>query len=313
MDNKRLAHEWAAQKEPSGRGSNMYFEGPTIYSYGKHFPIATIDGHTVFFTTRRYSISTAAHISYALSAVSHKHIIYVDRVPVKNYSDKSLAKQPDIIEVHDANFVNWESVLGGMFSDLGKPRIRNIDSRIKSITDTASQIKEYCVYFNIKPKGELKRLLKEATSDSMVSNTQAAVKRLKDGRDRKIAAANKLYKKYVDAWRDFKEYGVGQKVESTFVEISFLMGTTRLRYNNQQKYVETSKGINIPVPIAKRAYNQLERYMGEVHAIHIPVLNWTITNSGKEYINAGCHTIPNEDIYYIADLLGWRKKERSAA
>jgi len=39
--------------------------------------------------------------------------------------------------------------------------------------------------------------------------------------------------------------------------------------------------------------------------ISIPVLHYTITETGKEYIKAGCHTIPKSDVFYIANLLKW--------
>ncbi len=36
-----VIHVWANQSLPRMRYRNCYFEGPTVYSYGAHFPMAT--------------------------------------------------------------------------------------------------------------------------------------------------------------------------------------------------------------------------------------------------------------------------------
>lgn len=82
MNNKELAHSWAHQTQRRGTGSSFFYEGPTIYSYGHHFPIARIitrktAGPVVLFTTHGYSVTTTRHKSLALSAVSHLPVYYV--------------------------------------------------------------------------------------------------------------------------------------------------------------------------------------------------------------------------------------------
>jgi len=81
---------------------------------------------------------------------------------------------------------------------------------------------------------------------------------------------------------------------------------TRLRYNTAENRLETSKGVQIPAEIAKRAFIQLNGCMeGTCDKIAVPVLHYTITKTTKESIVAGCHTIPKSDVQYIANLLGW--------
>lgn len=38
-----VCHYWANQIQPEGRAGNVYFDGPRIYSYGRHFCMARID------------------------------------------------------------------------------------------------------------------------------------------------------------------------------------------------------------------------------------------------------------------------------
>ncbi len=42
-------------------GNNMFCEGNTIYSYGRHFPIAKLMGSVVLFNPEKYSVSTQKH------------------------------------------------------------------------------------------------------------------------------------------------------------------------------------------------------------------------------------------------------------
>ena len=58
MTNQQLPHVWYYQEKESGKGSHMFFEGKTIYSYGRHFPIACLHNDVVLFTTDTYSMTT---------------------------------------------------------------------------------------------------------------------------------------------------------------------------------------------------------------------------------------------------------------
>lgn len=42
MNNYMVAHLWANEKKESARGSNFFFEGESIYSYGYHFEVGRI-------------------------------------------------------------------------------------------------------------------------------------------------------------------------------------------------------------------------------------------------------------------------------
>lgn len=72
-----VAHEWAHQaaRGNAARGHHMFYDGETIYSYGAHFAIARLvtrgASTCVLFTTRRYSVSTAKHITITRRACSH--------------------------------------------------------------------------------------------------------------------------------------------------------------------------------------------------------------------------------------------------
>ena len=71
-----IPHLWFHQSQGNARNGqgNLYFEGDTIYSYGKHFPIArhvlTRNGmRAVLFTTETYSVTTSRHKSDVRQAI----------------------------------------------------------------------------------------------------------------------------------------------------------------------------------------------------------------------------------------------------
>lgn len=81
FSNDMVAHVWAQQRQYSGRSNNgnFYFEGPTIYSYGGHFPAGVFakDG-TVFVTTDGYSVTTnGKHMPAVRAAVRHRDPVYL--------------------------------------------------------------------------------------------------------------------------------------------------------------------------------------------------------------------------------------------
>ena len=71
-----VAHNWANQTNSHGKGSNFFYEGIHLYSYGHHFEagriVQTEKGNTiVLINGENYSNSTARHLSYARQATNH--------------------------------------------------------------------------------------------------------------------------------------------------------------------------------------------------------------------------------------------------
>ena len=74
--NHEIPHLWAHQSQDEARNStgSLYFEGPTIFSYGSHFPIARHVTNArgegaVLFTTAHHSVTTSGHCSAVAHAI----------------------------------------------------------------------------------------------------------------------------------------------------------------------------------------------------------------------------------------------------
>lgn len=80
--NAELIHKYFQFDQSHGRAGNVFFDGPSLYSYGRHFELARkLSDGTLLINTRTYSVSTSKHQSITFSAVNRskiERVIYLD-------------------------------------------------------------------------------------------------------------------------------------------------------------------------------------------------------------------------------------------
>lgn len=74
LTHEEIVHRW--KRGERGQGFSMFTDGTTIFSWGKHFPIATKVKGLIFFNTDDYSASTRKHKCYTRRA--YDNVIEVD-------------------------------------------------------------------------------------------------------------------------------------------------------------------------------------------------------------------------------------------
>ena len=87
-------HIWAQQKQSYGRNAkaSVYFDGPTLYSYGDHFVMARFARPgVVLFNAEKNSVTTSAHQHKAHAAVKDKTTFFVENPTA------------DCADAHDSN------------------------------------------------------------------------------------------------------------------------------------------------------------------------------------------------------------------
>ena len=78
MNNSQICEKFA-HGHTDGKGSNIFIEGDTIYSYGYHFAMAKRYGFNKYlFTTRGYSNTTAKHLSHLRHALRGAILIFCE-------------------------------------------------------------------------------------------------------------------------------------------------------------------------------------------------------------------------------------------
>ena len=114
--NKGTANAWAANVKTTGCNptKSLFFHHGILFSYGSHFPIASMKGETVFFTTQTHSVTTAKHKSLALSAARSHGL----RIVFCHYVD--LSYQP--VTAHYKNVNRYETEIHGFRLKLAKAR-----------------------------------------------------------------------------------------------------------------------------------------------------------------------------------------------
>ena len=117
-DNSTIAKLWAIQAQHHARNKrrNFYFTGNTIYSYGEHFPIASIAEQFgrkyVLYNSRTYSMTTNRHQS-AVSWAIHRHLARLPRLALP-------------LSGAGVDFHNWlaeqKDIMQQLMRDLNNPR-----------------------------------------------------------------------------------------------------------------------------------------------------------------------------------------------
>lgn len=93
MNNKQLAKRFA-EGATSGKASNMFIEGDTIYSYGYHFKIAQRlnTNDIVIVNSDSYSNSTSKHQGHVRGYLNYDYIIEAPGCRLQDAGDYLLAK-----------------------------------------------------------------------------------------------------------------------------------------------------------------------------------------------------------------------------
>jgi hypothetical protein len=289
-NHQNCAHAWAHQLSPNGHASNLYFEGPTIFSYGSHFPIATLDENRVFFTTEGYSVSTSKHKCRVHSAVSHLKIVYVKHVPLGTdpASDESFIRK---------NIEDWISEIQHFIITLDKyPRRLSL---LKEIDYLISLLRTFIGELGISPDDNLQQVLDHPSLNAIAELNAARKLKAAKAEQKRLALLSKLFTGLLTAWRtDLNCNGsLHNPIDSNLAY---------LRWNDHIQCVETSKGIQVPLEVAKKCYDFLHSVLPEgCSDCDFSLMGFQINSVSPEYLNVGCHKIAMNEVTDIARELEW--------
>lgn len=268
-NNAEVCHIWAQQKQENGVGSNIFFEGPSIYSYGHHFEMARfIKPSLVFTTTRGYSNSTSKHLNLMHRAISHiqsfdvpsfdnhdENVKYylseIDALKVK-IPKSTLLTHTLVADLFDKQ-KTLEKYIGIFKRDISKPMLALARKAIRAI--------EKLDYSALLKKCEARKAEREAAY--RIHNEQAM-------RRRAIVQAE-----HIAEWRAGNYHG------------SLYDAPMMLRLDGE--YIQTSQGARVLVNEALNLYLKLKA--GEpVHGTQLS--DYTVTGYDGETLTVGCHKIP---------------------
>lgn len=284
-----VAHIWAHQRQNEAHGHNMFFYGPNIYSYGRHFIIAKIlDHRTVLVNSGDYSVSTSKHQSIVRRAIpGHFRTIYAPTV-----------EHPIDDRTHKYNLDAWTVEVREWREKATRAR-KHGPFYLQGLTNLKRNITKYIEYFRIKTliRKKYKYLYLFLTgpvlSEDETKKIKAQDKKHKAQKKIENAKRKREFLEKVDEWKRGKiqnipwSYSIGND--------AYLRAT--------DKAIETSKGIKIDFKDARKLFIVWCRDPFDV--IGQQIKGFKINNCTADFLTAGCHTISKNEALEIAQKMNW--------
>jgi hypothetical protein len=290
-----VAHAWANQTQEEARtasNGSLYFDKESIFSYGRHFTIAKHvsnkkGANAVLFTTRGYSNTTAKHISIVRHASNHLNKIYCN----------------DPADSPRLNIESFEIEIKSALSGLAKAK--KPEKYIQPAEYALQKAEIYCKFFDEKVPKHFYKLIESAKTgkykDYLAKEAERIAKEKAEARERQT----KQHNKNISNWRKFKNDKGEHSPQSrlwTRLDKDFL------RISEDGEKIQTSQGIDIPLPVAKRILNTIRTVLSKGGCngdCNFKILDLSVKEINKEFIRVGCHNIDWKEINSIAKKLNW--------
>lgn len=333
FNNSEVCHIFARQTQDAGQnqGRSIFFDGNTIFSYGRHFPMVSIpenlrtDVKIAFITNRSYSNTTAKHLSNVRRAISHFQTVYC-------YNPQNAVN-----DIHGENIRYFrEDILQCAKLEI---RARKKSRAIYNTVRAALSLQNYVSYCPNAVK-HLSEAEKEWLSADYISRKQDAIKRaeilesnptadktpeqlakIEAAKQRAILRALAKIEQAAELWRNKQDKEARELFTKT--EISLLNSRFKgIFYTSRSNHIylndlleaandgillrqnvdnlETSKGIVIPLHIAQRYYQQYR-----AKTLGGTLSGYSVKEQTETHLIVGCHTIPNTEIELLAAKLNW--------
>lgn len=300
-----VAHLWANQRQDSARDSSgsFYFNGPTIYSSGPHFPMASIHEKEgtryAIITTRTYSNTTAKHQSIVRGACSH-----LDRVWCAYPSDA-------INGNHEANIKAFEKEAKGYAEDI-TPRTRKPEKYLNLIYQVRETFKKYCAHFDLneqelREKYSLRYLYIESRDGS-----EEATREEREARERERIEEEARRKEQArkDRKKDLATLRKWRALDPSVGLVLYfnVLDETYLRINIKTQEIETSKGIKMKFDVAERFYSWYYKTLkggGCTGDCEKEMLGYSVRTANENGLTVGCHNISIDEITTLAKAMKW--------
>ena len=294
---QNVAHLFAnkVQEEARSQG-NFYFNHNTIYSYGSHFPIATHYNDVLLFTLRTYSNTTQKHIGLVRSAASHLPKIFCA------YPDNAARG------LHVENIEWWIKKVKSITKNILNARKPEI--YIAQIAQEITNATEYVNFFKIKLTKEQKKILTLADTNEY----KAALQKEKEAKElfekNILTSGKKLFDKSINAWVNYNEKEFREKLTNRQKNLlnayMNLQNANEVFLRSNGSEVETTKGVKLPVDVAKRYYNWFIKIAPNgCENCNYKILDYDVKEANNKHLVVGCHDIDINVINQLAARLNW--------
>jgi hypothetical protein len=285
FSNRQCVHVWASRSQEHGKGPSIFFDGPTIYSYGRHFPMArfvdTPQGMVCLVSRRTYSPTTSKHQSYVRCAIPS--YVYTFHVPEIGCPHAEALAQ--FVEDRDASI-------------LAASRARvNVAQHLEAAEEAVRWHNLYAACFGQDARIDMPEDIREAMAGALMQSRERAAADRQQAQERE-ALRNAEYAEREARWL------AGDDVSLWYVGDM----PTRLRLSRDGETIETSRGAEVPRSVAPRLWVLAQSCRAAQHP-------WTPT--GAERVGSfalrevtaqgdlviGCHTLTFAELERFAAVL----------
>ncbi len=302
MNNQMVAHNWANQTNKGKRGSNFFYDGKSIYSYGYHFEVGRIvetekGNEIVLLNNASYSVSTNRHQSYARQACNHIESFTLPlnkdaRLPFTNY-----------------NFVEFFNHYGNIVIESSKKAMRSRkygDLHLKDAVKAVDDWNKLRSYFPSLCEG-IKRLTLPSDIQIKKLNDKDKAERAKERKEKQARIEREE-----NAWLNYEQNYVSGTARCLLRQR--MINSNR---NGNQSFapesrlvdeVETSQGARVPLQDAKLFFNAIKRFKDSPKTCldRFKVGNFRLSNLTPKGANIGCHFIAWSEMERFANQMGWQ-------
>lgn len=294
MRNSDVAHYWANQNRASANGSNFSFDGATIYSYST--PIGHIvenNGRRLYLhNTKRYSVTTSKHQTYAISAT------YANGIRVFVDTDIDFVKYANDETILDRVETYLVTQIKNTLLDLNNKR-KKVTNILSVVFDIYEELNTLLTFYR-KPNNygdiivsfvnESKRIDKVLdTLDDLISYVNELTR---TEREKRQNISYKTFTTCLEEWRKGKRQSLGRFYDGV---------KTYLRLCGDQ--VQTSKGIRFTIDDARRFWTAIKFSISHQIEKEVEWLGFKGTVYPTGDIKIGCHCIDYSEIETLAKQL----------
>ncbi len=259
FQNTDLCHVFAQQSQDYGRGSNLFFEGKRIYSYGKHYLLAEfIEKDVIIINNEGYSSTTSYHITLVQQATRQ----------YKQFFTKSVG----------LNLV-YNSIL-----DLNKRLPKAIKKEIIcfDIIRLFESLKSFSTQY--KPSN---------LKDAQYKEIEKIYKSISANKDEYILAQKERAKKA--ELKEAKKLAVDVKKFLNY-ELNYIKAKEDfIRVSKCGKFIESSQGVEVDIKEAKILYKMIANKQDiKGHKID----NYTVIGLNG-VLSIGCHKVNTDNMHTI--------------
>ena len=299
FNNSELTHVWANQTQTHGKGSNMFFEYGTIYSYGYHFKLAQFvqnkqNERCVLINLRSYSNSTSKHQSLVWRSIP-QNVPFFKVVSFFNDINAATAAHKENL----THYINEAEKLQGLTIRANKLKM----GYLSQLKNQIGNFTQYCSFFDLDNLEQFNPILGQGITikeryERLTAwlRTYENSEELKNWQDKQEEKTRKAFevakekaKEQIEAFRQFK-------ISSIYANLGHYL----LRFNKESQMIETSGGVKMPKPLFISAYKRLIRNELE-QGQHIG--SYTFNGVIGEIVSVGCHKIPMTEIQNIVSCL----------